>query len=86
MAWRVAALAPPRVDRLILVDATGYDVVPAHVPLGFQVARIPVFNRISEFLTPRALVEASVKDVRSGGSSNNRGLPPPGRGRARPGD
>ena len=26
-------------------------------------ARIPVFNRISEFLTPRSLVEQSVRDV-----------------------
>ena len=63
VAWRVAAAAPARVDRLILVDATGYAFAPEHVPLGFQVARIPVFNRISEFLTPRALVEQSVDDV-----------------------
>jgi pimeloyl-ACP methyl ester carboxylesterase len=63
VAWRVAAMAPPRVDRLILVDATGYDFVPEHIPVGFQVARIPVFNRVSEFLTPRTVVEESVKDV-----------------------
>ncbi|MEO5686774.1 MAG: alpha/beta hydrolase [Burkholderiaceae bacterium] len=63
VAWRVATLAPPRVDRLILVDATGYNFVPEHVPVGFQVARIPVFNRVSEFLTPRTLVEESVRDV-----------------------
>ena len=63
VAWRVAARVPARVDRLILVDATGYDFVPEHVPLGFQVARIPVFNRVTEFLTPRTFVEESVKDV-----------------------
>ena len=63
VAWRVAAQAPARVDRLILVDATGYAFEPGHVPVGFQVARIPVFNRISEFLTPRSLVEQSVRDV-----------------------
>jgi pimeloyl-ACP methyl ester carboxylesterase len=63
VAWRVAALAPARVDKLILVDATGYDFVPEHIPVGFQVARIPVFNRVSEFLTPRTVVEESVKDV-----------------------
>jgi pimeloyl-ACP methyl ester carboxylesterase len=62
-AWRVATLAPTRVDKLILVDATGYDFVPERIPAGFQVARIPVFNRISEYLTPRSLVEDSVKDV-----------------------
>jgi pimeloyl-ACP methyl ester carboxylesterase len=63
VAWRVATLAPTRVDRLILVDATGYDFVPERIPVGFQVARIPVFNRISEYLTPRSLVEDSLKDV-----------------------
>ena len=63
VAWRVAARAQERVDRLILVDATGYAFVPEHIPVGFQVARIPVFNRVSEFLTPRTVVEESVKDV-----------------------
>ena len=63
VAWRVVTLAPARVDRLILVDATGYDFVPEVIPVGFQVARIPVFNRISEFLTPRTVVEESVKQV-----------------------
>jgi len=63
VAWRVAAAVPARVDRLILVDATGYAFVPGHIPVGFQVACIPVFNRVSEFLTPRTVVEESVKDV-----------------------
>ena len=63
VAWRVAATVPARVERLILVDATGYAFVPGHVPIGFQVARIPVFNRLGEFLTPRSVVEESVRDV-----------------------
>jgi len=37
--------------------------VPERIPVGFQVARVPVFNRISEYLTPRTLVEDSIKDV-----------------------
>ena len=63
VAWRVAAMVPARAASLILVDATGYAFVPEHLPVGFQVARIPVFNRVSEFLTPRTVVEESVKDV-----------------------
>jgi pimeloyl-ACP methyl ester carboxylesterase len=63
VAWRVAARVPARVDKLILVDATGYDFVPERIPAGFQVARIPVLNRVGEFLTPRTVVEQSVKDV-----------------------
>jgi pimeloyl-ACP methyl ester carboxylesterase len=63
VAWRVAALAPPRVDRLVLVDATGYAFKPELVPLGFRVTRVPVLNRIGEYLTPRVLVQQSVRDV-----------------------
>jgi pimeloyl-ACP methyl ester carboxylesterase len=63
VAWRVAASVPARVDRLILVDATGYAFVPEHIPLGFQVARVPVLGRLDEYLTPHVLVEDSVRDV-----------------------
>lgn len=63
IAWRVAALAPQRVDRLILVDATGYAFAPDDVPLGFRVAALPLVNRITEHLLPRALVAASVRSV-----------------------
>ena len=63
VAWRVAGMAPARVDRLILVDATGYDFVPEHIPVGFQLARVKGLNRLGEFLTPRSVVEDSVRDV-----------------------
>jgi pimeloyl-ACP methyl ester carboxylesterase len=63
VAWRVATMAPARVDRLILVDSSGYDFVPDRMPIGFQIARVPVINRVTEFLTPRSVVEDSLKDV-----------------------
>jgi pimeloyl-ACP methyl ester carboxylesterase len=63
VAWRLAGLAPQRVDRLILVDASGYDFVPRRLPLAFQFARLPVLGWLGEFLTPRALVEGTVDDV-----------------------
>jgi pimeloyl-ACP methyl ester carboxylesterase len=63
VAWRVAARVPARVDRLILVDATGYPFVPELIPLGFRITQVPVLNRIGEYLTPRSLVEQSVRDV-----------------------
>ena len=63
VAWRVAAMAPARVDRLILVDATGYAFVPEHIPVGFQLARVHGLNRLGEFLTPRSVVDDSVRDV-----------------------
>jgi len=63
VAWRVAGMAPARVDRLILVDATGHDFVPEHIPIGFQLARVKGLNRLGEYLTPRSVVEDSVRDV-----------------------
>ncbi len=63
VAWRTAFMAPDRVTALVLVDAAGPPFVPESMPLGFRVARIPVLNRIGDFMLPRALVEQGVKNV-----------------------
>ncbi len=63
VAWRVAALAPARVERLVLVDASGYAFEPEDMPIGFRIARLPVLSALSEWFLPRGLVEASVQNV-----------------------
>jgi pimeloyl-ACP methyl ester carboxylesterase len=63
IAWLTLTLAPERFTRLVLVDASGYEMAPDRVPLGFRIARLPVLNRIGEVLLPRALVAASVASV-----------------------
>jgi pimeloyl-ACP methyl ester carboxylesterase len=63
IAWRTATLAPQRVTRLVLVDATGLDFQPERIPLGFVLARLPVFSTLSESILPRELVAASVSAV-----------------------
>lgn len=63
IAWRAAALAPARFERLILVDASGYAFRPESVPLGFMLARVPLLNRLGEVMLPRALVAASVRNT-----------------------
>ena len=63
IAWRVATLAPGRVERLILVDAVGPPFTPEAVPIGFMAARLPVLGWISQHLTPRELVADSVASV-----------------------
>jgi len=63
IAWRTATLAPERVTRLVLVDASGLDFKPEHIPLGFVLARLPVFRTIGESIMPRELVAASVASV-----------------------
>jgi pimeloyl-ACP methyl ester carboxylesterase len=63
VAWRVATLAPARVERLILVDAAGYQFEPIDMPLGFRLARMPVVSALSEWFLMRGLVEDSVRSV-----------------------
>ena len=63
VAWRVATLAPQRVERLVLVDAAGPAFTPQSVPLGFVVARVPPLAWASRHLLPRELVAQGVSSV-----------------------
>ncbi|MBI3375156.1 MAG: alpha/beta hydrolase [Betaproteobacteria bacterium] len=63
VAWATALALPDRVEKLILVDSAGYPMASTSVPIGFRVARMPLVNRVFEFLLPRGLIEASVKNV-----------------------
>ena len=63
IAWRVATLAPDRVERLILVDASGPDFTPESIPAGFVMARLPVLGWISQHVLPRELVAQGVTNV-----------------------
>ena len=63
VAWRAVTLAPKRFDRLILVDASGYDFAPEDIPLGLRIARLSPLNRIGEHLLPRAVITASLHSV-----------------------
>jgi pimeloyl-ACP methyl ester carboxylesterase len=51
------------VSRLVLIDAAGYPFTPKSVPLGFQMARMPVVNRVMQLVTPRFVVADSVRNV-----------------------
>ena len=63
VAWHVAAAAPDRVDKLILVDAAGYPLVSQSIPIGFRLARIPSLSWLLQHTLPRALVQSSVENV-----------------------
>jgi pimeloyl-ACP methyl ester carboxylesterase len=52
-----------RVAKLVLIAAAGYPNKSTSVPIGFRVARIPVLNRIMQFVLPRRIVESSVRSV-----------------------
>ncbi len=63
VAWETALAYPRRVHKLVLVDAAGYPFQPASIPIGFQIARIPLLNKLMEFTLPRRVIEASVRSV-----------------------
>ena len=63
VAWRTALLAPQRVTRLILVNATGPEADTGAMGLGRLVARVPGLQHVFGTLLPRALVVASLRGV-----------------------
>lgn len=63
IAWATALAMPQRVHQLVLVDAAGYPLQPQSVPIGFQIARMPVLRSLMEYVLPRGVVESSVRNV-----------------------
>jgi pimeloyl-ACP methyl ester carboxylesterase len=62
-AWRTALLAPQRVTRLILIDATGLEPGRDVVSVGGLLARAPLLPRLLEVLLPRPLVVAVLRQA-----------------------
>lgn len=63
VAWAAAAQHPQRVERLVLVDAGGYPLRSASVPLAFHIMRTPGLRAVGRHVLPRSIVEASVRNV-----------------------
>jgi pimeloyl-ACP methyl ester carboxylesterase len=63
ISWAVALKYPNLVKKLILVDAAGYPLESKSVPIAFRLAKIPILNKAFSFITPRFIVENSIKNV-----------------------
>lgn len=63
IAWQTAHAQPQRVHQLVLVDAAGYPLAPVEVPMGFRLVRSWPANRLLEWVLPRGLVLASLRNV-----------------------
>ncbi len=63
IAWETALAAPLRVNRLILVDSAGLPLQSTSVPIGFQLARIPLLAPLVANVLPRSMIESSVQSV-----------------------
>jgi pimeloyl-ACP methyl ester carboxylesterase len=62
IAWEYALAYPDDVRQLILIDAAGYPT-SAPRPLVMRVASTPVLKDILRYITPKFLVERSLKEV-----------------------
>jgi pimeloyl-ACP methyl ester carboxylesterase len=63
VAWATSLASPGLVAKLILVDASGYRLQAAAMPIGFRIAMTPVLNRLAANMLPRFLIVSSLKNV-----------------------
>lgn len=63
IAWEFTLKKPEMVDKLLLIDAAGYPLQSASVPIGFRIARTPYLSAVMTFITPRSMVQSSVENV-----------------------
>jgi len=63
IAWRTALAYPSRVEKLILVDASGYPFGSISQPLGFRLALVPGASWLLQSTLPRFLVEEGLRNV-----------------------
>jgi pimeloyl-ACP methyl ester carboxylesterase len=67
VAWRYALAYPDRVEGLILIDAAGAPLREGEsappLNLGFRLMRNPMLRPLISQITPRSLVEKSLKDT-----------------------
>lgn len=63
IAWNYAAAYPEDVDKLILLDASGFPKDPGDIALAFKLGTTPGIKKLMEYLSPRFLYVKSVTDV-----------------------
>jgi pimeloyl-ACP methyl ester carboxylesterase len=62
VSWEYAKAYPAKLSGLILVDAAGAPAAaPKSLPIGFRIMRIPGINKLATIITPRSLVEKSLR-------------------------
>lgn len=63
ISWEFALAHPEKVRKLILIDATGYPIKNAKGSIGFKLASTPIINNLLLYITPKALVRASLQSI-----------------------
>jgi pimeloyl-ACP methyl ester carboxylesterase len=63
IAWEYALAYPEEVKKLILIDAAGYPMTSRKKPFVFRLAENPILSKIFLKITPKFIIEKSLKDV-----------------------
>ena len=63
ISWRVALSHPDLVQKLILIDASGYPTLSESRPIAFRLAEVPIIKQMFTYITPRSIARASVENV-----------------------
>ena len=63
VSWNYAIEHAEKIQKLILIDAGGYPLNSTSVPIAFKLAKVPILNNLLEKITPRSMVESSIKNV-----------------------
>lgn len=65
IAWRFALAYPEKVDKMILLDASGIPLKKRKKIGIMQLARMPVINQLMRYATPRAIFRKNLLEVYS---------------------
>jgi len=63
ISWATAVRFPQRVNSLVLVDASGYQIESKSAPIAFRIAQTPFISSLLKSFMPRAIVDSSVRNV-----------------------
>lgn len=63
IAWMTTLKHPERINRLVLVDASGFKFTPKRMPIGFKLAQYPILDGLTAHVLPKSLIRSSVESV-----------------------
>ncbi len=63
IAWNYTLKNSKQIEKLILINSSGYPSNSDSTPLAFKLAKFPILKHILVFITPRFIAESSVKNV-----------------------
>ncbi len=64
LTWEYAIHNEERVERLVLLNSSGYPVLPENgLPIGFKLAKNPMIAPVLESITPESIVKSTASDA-----------------------